>query len=121
MGCLIATDDTLGFAASLAVATSCAVFMCLMSASLTVSGSLRLLTLVTKSEARGIQLLGPDDAAIGIVRLISFLFAFCFVFVAIFGFTLFPGPFYVFYYSRSMSMKEPVLQNLFQTLEMDPL
>jgi hypothetical protein len=71
--CLVKLDggEALGDALSGFYAGVCEFFMFCLSASLTLSGALCLLSLVRRTESGGIQLLGPEDIAITRARLIA--------------------------------------------------
>ena len=97
IGCLVSPDYVLSFPAALFVASVVAFLMEAVAVSLFVSGALRLMTLATRSEASGLQLLGPDDLAIWIVRGLSVTLSFVFTTTLIFGLQILPGPFYVFH------------------------
>ena len=97
IGCLVSPDYVLSFPAALVIAFVVAFLMEAVAVSLFVSGALRLMTLATRSEASGLQLLGPDDLAIWIVRGLSVTLSFVFTTTLIFGLQILPGPFYVFH------------------------
>jgi len=59
IGCLASDDNSIGFLAAISVALLASVFVWMLTWSLTLSGSLRLISLIRRSEELGIQLLGP--------------------------------------------------------------
>jgi hypothetical protein len=105
LGCLISPDTTLDFIPAFTIAASSLISTLLLTMSLFISGLLRLLTLITKSEEFGIQLLGPDDIAIWVVRAISFTFSIILYLTAALVFQILPGFFYVFYHDESFSVQ----------------
>jgi len=105
LGCLISSDTTIDFIPAFTIAASSLIFAFFLFALLFISGLLRLLTLITKSEEFGIQLLGPDDIAIGVVRTISFTFSIIFFITLAFGFKILPGVFYILYHEQNFSVQ----------------
>jgi hypothetical protein len=103
LGCLISHNTILDFIPAFIIAASTGIFVILLTVSLFISGLLRLLTLISKSEEFGIQLLGPDGIAIWVVRAISFTFSIILFLTLTFGFQILPGSFYIFYQDQNIS------------------
>ena len=103
IGCLASPDYALSFPSALIITSVLAFLMEAIAVSLFISGGLRLLTLINRSEASGLQLLGPDDLAIWIVRGISISLSLGFTATLIYGLQVLPGPFYVFHHRANMS------------------
>ena len=78
--CLFLNVDTLTLGYEFAIAYSASVFFFIscLSISLIISGGLKLISVIKKSEAAGLQLLGPDYIALNKIRLISFFCSFIF-------------------------------------------
>jgi hypothetical protein len=78
--CLFLNNDnlTLGYEFAIAYSASVFFFISCLSISLIISGVLRLISVIKKSEAAGLQLLGPDYIALNKIRLISFFCSFIF-------------------------------------------
>jgi ABC-type dipeptide/oligopeptide/nickel transport system permease component len=82
-----------------------------ISISLIFSGVLRLISVIRKSEAAGLQLLGSDYIALNKIRLVSVTFSFIFPCLLIFFFNAHPGYFPLFYESESTSFFQDVENN----------
>ena len=94
IGCLSSEKLTLNFVASAVFSISCFVCVSFISLLLSFSGILRLISIVRNSEEKGIQLLGPDDLAIWIVRSASISISLIFTLTMSFVFNTFPGLYY---------------------------
>ena len=105
LGCLASPDNVLAFVPAFVFAAGASLFVFLFTVSLFISGLLRLLTLVTRSEEAGLQLLGPDDVAIRVVRMIASTFSVTFLLTLIGGYQILPGPFYIFYHDQNLSVQ----------------
>ena len=79
-----------------------------ISISLIFSGVLRLISVIKKSEAAGLQLLGSDYIALNKIRLVSVTFSFIFPCFLIYFFNAHPGYFTLFYETESTSFFEDV-------------
>jgi hypothetical protein len=73
--CLSLNNETLTLSFEFAMAYSATIvfFISCLSISLIFSGSLKLISIIKKSEAAGLQLLGPDFSAINRIRLTSII------------------------------------------------
>ena len=80
--CQFSADFTLPFSLAAVFAYAIHVVMECTAVSMLISGFLRLITIVRKSEEAGLQLLGSDDQAIVIIRAISVLLSFGVILVA---------------------------------------
>jgi hypothetical protein len=69
--------------------------------SLTITGSLRFISIVKNSEHSGIQILGPDYIAIWKIRIISIALTSCFILTNHIFFDVFPSFFYTLYYKEA--------------------
>ncbi len=111
--CLSLNNDTL--TVSYTFATVYSVLICVsvstISISLIFSGVLRLISLIHKSEAAGLQLLGSDYIALNKIRLVSVTFSILFPCLLIYFFNAHPGYFPVFYGTESNSLFQDIENN----------
>ena len=83
---------------------------------LTIAAGLRLISLIKSSEAAGLQLLGPDNEAVPIVRGISIFISFIFPCYVIFVLGAYPGLFGLFHGDESRSNLVDIQNNMYVSL-----
>ena len=84
--------------------------------SVTISGILRLVSLVKVSEEAGLQLLGPDNVAVVIIRFASILISAFLPSFAIYNFEAYPLLLGLFYGVENRSNFEDIQRNIFSLL-----
>ena len=111
--CLACDNDTLTLSYSLATAYSTVIqfFFSCTSISLIFSACLRLISIVKKSEAAGLQLLGPDNIALNKIRFISTFVSFISPCLIISLYKTQPGLFPLFYNNESTSFVQDLNTN----------
>jgi hypothetical protein len=116
--CLSLNNDTytLSYNFSLAYSVLITFFVSSLSISLIFSGGLRLISVIQKSEAAGLQLLGPDNIALNKIRLVSLTFSFIFPTLMISHFNTKPGLFPFFYEHESTSLSQDIEKNSLKSL-----
>jgi hypothetical protein len=116
--CLCFSNDnlTLNYEFAMVYSGTISFFVSSLSISLIFSGCLKLISLIKKSEAAGLQLLGPDSIALNKIRLFSFIFSFILPTFMIFFFNTKPGLFPLFYENESTSLSQDIDKNLFKAL-----
>jgi hypothetical protein len=108
--CLSQNNDTLTLSYEFATAYSVLVSFSVSSISISLifSGVLRLISVIQKSEAAGLQLLGSDYIALNKIRLVSVTFSFMFPCLLIYFFNAHPGLFSLFHGTESTSFFQDV-------------
>ena len=106
IGCLLTKTQTLDFITSLIIAEAMYISVCYILCGLTITAILRLISLVNNSEEFGIQSLGPDDAAIWKIRILSHTISFGLPFVGLIFFQSIPGFFAVLNNSNAITPSE---------------
>ena len=116
--CLFLNNEslTLGYEFAIAYSASVFFFISCLSISLFISGVLRLISVIKKSEAAGLQLLGPDNIALNKIRLVSVTFSSIFPCLMISLFNAHPGMFPLFYETESTSFVQDIDKNFFIVL-----
>jgi len=104
IGCLMSENHVLDYYTSMILSSMAYIFFCFVVVSLSFTGFLRLLTVLSKSEEVGIQLLGPDNVGVWIVRLIAVLVTLSFV-SAMLLLQIPPIVFYILYYEESITVQ----------------
>lgn len=89
-----------------------------VSSSLILSGGLRFITLLRNSEAKGLQLLGPENVAIVKTRLISILLAAAFEGVLVLYFDIHSGIYNLMHDFETDSILHTVRSDMYKTLFM---
>ncbi len=110
--CLL-KEETLSLTASAAYAGCVVFFVDDLCISLTLSGGIRLLSLLRNSEVR---LLGPENEAIVIIRIFSILFSTTFQVVMIFGFNTNSGLFHMYHEEETRSNLIEAQSNKFKMI-----
>ena len=105
IGCLMSENHVLDYYTSMTLSSTAYIFFCFVVVSLSFTGFLRLLTVVSISEEVGIQLLGPDNVAVWIVRLISVLVTLSFVSAMLLYLHIPPIVFYIVHYEESITVQ----------------
>jgi hypothetical protein len=116
--CLSVNNDNLTQSYEIATGYSVLIsfFVSCLSISLSFSGVLRLISVIKKSEAAGLQLLGPDNIALNKIRLVSVTFSSIFPCLMISLFNAHPGMFPLFYETESTSFVQDIDKNFFIAL-----
>jgi hypothetical protein len=111
--CLSQNNDTLTLSYEFATVYSVLLTFSVsaISISLIFSGVLRLISVIQKSEAAGLQLLGSDYIALYKIRLVSVTFSFILPFLLIYFFNAHPGLFSLFYGTENTSFFQDVKNN----------
>ncbi len=118
LNCLSLKNDTLTLSYEFATAYSAIIvfFVSCLSISLIFSGVLRLISIINKSEAAGLQLLGPDYIALNKIRLVSVTVSSFFPSLMIYFFNAHPGFFPLLYGNESTSFVQDIDKNLVKAL-----
>jgi hypothetical protein len=116
--CLSVNNDNLTLNYEIATGYSVLIsfFVSCLSISLSLSGVLRLISVIKKSEEAGLQLLGPDNIALNKIRLVSVTFSSIFPCLMISLFNAHPGMFSLFYETESTSFAQDIDKNFFIAL-----
>jgi hypothetical protein len=111
--CLSLNNDTLTLSYEFATGYTVTIvfFVSSISISLIFSGVLRLISVIQRSEAAGLQLLGSDYIALNKIRLVSVTFSFIFPFLLIYFFNAHPALFSLFYGTESTTFFQDVENN----------
>jgi len=119
--CLISNDLTLNFELSLTL--TMLIYFALMNcfSILTITGALRLITLVSNSEQYGIQSFGPDYIAVWKIRLMSFSFVVSLMLYCIMFHQSIPAFLYDLYHSYRISSLEIIKQDPFSVIYPMPI
>jgi hypothetical protein len=119
--CLASTTTTIGFVPSLVISVAAYFFLCNSLWSLSISGVLRLITIVKNSEQAGIQVLGPDNVAIWKIRCISIGLTSSLLLTGILHFQSLPSFFYTLNYVKTIEGTELYQQDPFIKVYLIPM
>ena len=119
--CLTSETAALSFELSFALSIIIYFILCTCLWSLTVTGTLRLVSLVTGSEETGIQSFGPDHLAIWMIRLISLTLSAILMLSGIMIFNSIPIFFYMLYIPEHTPISEIYQQDPFIRIYLIPL
>ena len=111
-------NSALNFKAALSYSLVINFFVSTGCVSITICSTLRLISLLKVSEEAGLQLLGPDNVAVVIIRLVSFLISTFSPFFTIYYFGAYPLTLGLFYRTENHSNLEDLQENIFGVLYM---
>ena len=111
ISCLSANEMVLGMPLAIFLADTIYFFISCIALLMTVSSILRLITITTNSEEAGIQLLGPDDKALFIIRIMTIMMTLFSIVFGHFGLKSFPPPFAILVNNEKVIAISRMLKN----------
>jgi hypothetical protein len=119
--CLASAKITLDFPPALIISVAAYFFLCNSLWYLTISGALRLITIVKNSEQAGIQLFGPDNIAIWKIRWISVVLTSSLLLTGLLYFQSFPSFYYTLSYEKTIDGTDMYKQDPYLKVYLIPM